>query len=128
MDIDFGVEYFIKTQAVTTFEDDDYYDYNWRIGISVLDMGINQYKYGTESQAISGIRADVSDSLLDEKFRNVNSLGEANDTLRTVVQSMNQLFGNFTGECRQAAGRRLLYQWRSIDQPFQSFKKIPSRN
>lgn len=97
MALDFGVEYFIKTQAVTTFEDgDDYYDYNWRIGISLLDMGINQYKFGTESQSISGIRADMSDSLLDEKFRNVNSLGEANDTLRTVVQSMSQLSGNFT--------------------------------
>jgi hypothetical protein len=97
MSIDFGVEYFIKTQAVTTFEDgDDYYDYNWRIGISLLDMGINQYKYGIESQAISGIIADVSDTLLDEKFRTVNSFGEVNDSLRTVVQSMNQLFGNFT--------------------------------
>lgn len=97
MSIDFGVEYFIKTQAVTSFEDeDDYYDYNWRIGISLLDMGINQYKYGTESQTISGILPGISDSLLDDKFRDVNSLGEANDSLRTVVQSMSQLSGNFT--------------------------------
>lgn len=96
MALDFGVEYFIKTQAVTTWEDDDYYDYNWRIGISLLDVGINQYKYGTQSRALSGIRADVSDSLLDEKFRTVNSLADVNDSLRTVVQSMNQLFGNYT--------------------------------
>lgn len=94
--LDFGVEYFIKTQAVTTYEDEDYYDYNWRIGISLLDMGINQYKYGTQSQAVSGIRADVSDSLLDDKFQTVNSLLDVNDSLRTIVQSMNQLSGNFT--------------------------------
>lgn len=95
--IDVGVEYYIKTQAVTTFEDeDDYYDYKWKIGIALLDAGINQYKYGNQSRTATGLRDDINDTLLDEKFRTVNSLAEINDTLTTITQSMKNLTGNFT--------------------------------
>ena len=95
--IDFGVEYFIKTQAVTTFEDgDDYYDYKWKIGVSVLDAGMNQYKYGNHARTVTGLRDDINDTLLEDKFRTVNSLAEINDTLNTIVQSMKNLTGKFT--------------------------------
>jgi hypothetical protein len=95
--VDVGVEYFIKTQAVTTFEDgDDYYDYKWKLGVSLLDAGLNQYKYGNESRTATGLRDDINDTLLDGKFRNVNSLAEINDSLFTVTQSMQNLPGNFT--------------------------------
>lgn len=95
--LDLGVEYYIKTQAVRTFEDgDDYYDYKWKIGVSILDAGITQYKYGNESRTATGLRDDINDTLLDEKFRNINSLAEINDTLSTITQSMKNLTGKFT--------------------------------
>jgi hypothetical protein len=95
--VDFGVEYYIKTGAVKTFEDgDDYYDYKWKIGISLLDAGMNQYKYGLESRTLSGIRDDINDTLLDDKFRTVNNLSEINDTLATIAKSMSVLAGKFT--------------------------------
>lgn len=95
--VDFGVEYYIKTGAIRTFEDDDdYYDYKWKLGVSVLDAGMNQYKYGVESRTLSGMRDDMNDTLLDSKFRPVNSLAEANDSLATIVQNSSQLGGKFT--------------------------------
>jgi len=95
--LDFGVEYYIKTGAVKTFEDgDDYYDYKWKLGIAVLDAGMNQYKYGLESRTLSGLRDDINDTLLDDKFRTVNSLAEANDSIATITQSMSALAGKFT--------------------------------
>jgi hypothetical protein len=94
--VDFGVEYYIKTQAVKTFEDgDDYYDYKWKLGLSLLDAGMNQYKYGLESRTMRGIREDINDTLLDNKFRTVKSLAEINDTLATIVQSISQQGGKF---------------------------------
>ncbi|HYC29661.1 MAG TPA: hypothetical protein VEB42_12605, partial [Chitinophagaceae bacterium] len=95
--VDLGIEYYVKTQAVRTFEDgDDYYDYKWKFGISLLDAGMNQYKYGSESRTLSGLRDDINDTLLDSKFRTANSFGEVNDSLATITQSMSQLAGKFT--------------------------------
>ena len=93
---DVGVEYLIKTQEVPTYEDDDYYDYNWKLSLSLLDVGGNQYRYGRESRSISGIRADMVDTLLDNKFRNATSFTQVNDSLATIVQNYNRLNGKFT--------------------------------
>lgn len=95
--LDVGLEYFVKTQAVRTFEDDDdYYDYKWRLSASLLDIGVNQYKYGRESRVASGIASGIADTLLDDKFRTVGSLGEVNDSLATIVQNISALSGKFT--------------------------------
>lgn len=94
--VDVGVEYLIKTQEVPTYEDDDYYDYNWKLSLSLLDAGINQYKYGRESRTLSGIRADMIDTVLDDKFRNAGNFAQVNDTLATVVQNISTPRGNFT--------------------------------
>jgi hypothetical protein len=95
--VDLGVEYFIKTQAVRTYEDDDdYYDYKWKIGLSLLDAGMNQYKYGTQSRTAVGLREDMNDTLLDDKFRTINNLAEINDSLATITQSFKNLAGKFT--------------------------------
>jgi len=92
---DLGAEYFIKSGAVPTYDEDDYYDYEWRIGLSLLDVGINQYKYGKESATASGIQPNITDSALEQKFTDINSLEEANDSLATVVQNFNPLSGIF---------------------------------
>jgi len=94
--IDAGVEYLIKTQEVPGYEDDDYYDYNWKISLSLLDAGLNQYRYGRESRTIQGMRPEMIDTLLDDKFRDAASFGQVNDTLETVVQNMTTPRGNFT--------------------------------
>src|SRR6202000_2844008 len=52
--IDLGAEYLIKSQAVPIYGDpDNYYDYEWKIGVSLLDIGANTYKYGSQSRAVS---------------------------------------------------------------------------
>lgn len=94
--LDVGVEYLVKTQEVPSYEDDDYYDYNWKLSLSLLDAGINQYKYGRESRTLTGMRADITDTLLDDKFRNAASFAEVNDSLATIAQSMVGMPGKFT--------------------------------
>ena len=94
--VDLGVEYLVKRQAVKIYGDpDSYYDYEWKIGVSLLDVGENVYKYGTQSRAVSGPRSDVSDAELNEKFDNVKTLAGFNDSIGTIVNHIAALRGLF---------------------------------
>jgi hypothetical protein len=84
---DAGIEYLIKPQGTTSFGDEeDYYDYDWKIGISLLDIGGNQYKYGTESRIITGVKTNITGTTLDNKFDStIRSVAAFNDSLATVM-------------------------------------------
>ncbi|HSC39258.1 MAG TPA: DUF5723 family protein, partial [Chitinophagaceae bacterium] len=84
---DLGFEYLVKTQEVTNiFDDDNYYDYKWKLGVALLDIGGNQYKYGTQSRVVNGVKANITNLSLDHKFDStVNSLRVFNDSLATLV-------------------------------------------
>lgn len=94
--IDLGVEYLVKTQAVHVFGDeDDYYDYEWKIGAALLDLGANTYQYGSQSRAASNPKTSVSDLQLNNKFYNISSVAAFNDSLATIVNSISPLQGHF---------------------------------
>ena len=93
---DLGAEYFIKSGAVPTYDEDDYFDYDWKIGVSLLDLGLNQYKYGVESASASGVQPNLTDSAFESKFEDTNSLAEANDSFATIVQTFTPLAGKFS--------------------------------
>jgi hypothetical protein len=92
-----GAEYLIKTQSIPiAFEDDGYFDYEWKLGISILDLGVNQYKYGLESRYTHGIKAGVTNLTIDQKFDStISSLKIFNDSLATIVNTMDVLAGKF---------------------------------
>ena len=95
--VDLGFEYLVKSQALTTyFDDDDYYDYNWKIGVSLLDLGRNQYRYGNKSRSIAAPAANVTDAALDQKFdSSITSFQNLNDSLATIVNGFSQIGGKF---------------------------------
>src|SRR2546421_1007458 len=95
LSLDAGVEYFIKSGAVPAFDEDDYYDYDWKIGASLLDLGLNQFKYGNGSRSASGIRTNITDTSLEQKFQTISNLDRANDSLATMVNSFSVLTGKF---------------------------------
>ncbi len=66
--LDFGLEWLVKTQEPPSFNMDNYYDYDWKIGLSLLDFGVNQYKYGVQSRVASGVVNNTTDQTLGEKF------------------------------------------------------------
>ncbi|MDF2187478.1 hypothetical protein [Paraflavitalea sp. CAU 1676] len=94
---DVGVEYLIKEYLPYDFNDDEerYYDYDWKIGISLMDIGFNQYKHSLNSRTISGLKGELRDVDLDEKFKNIEGIKGFNDSLQTIVSSMARLSGNF---------------------------------
>lgn len=87
---DVGAEYLVKPQGTTSFSDEEenYNDYDWKLGVALLDIGGNQYKYGTQSRLIAGIKTGISGQTLDKTFDStVNSIGRFNDSLATLVNS-----------------------------------------
>lgn len=95
--LDLGLEYWIKRQAVIPNAEraEAWYDYEWKIGVSLLDIGQNIYRYGTQSRAAGSPRSDVSDSALNVKFGNPKTLAEFNDSLATIVNNIAILNGQF---------------------------------
>ena len=95
--IDIGIEYLIKAQTVQSFYDeDDYNDYDWKIGISLLDLGLNRYRHGIQSRTVLNPQLNNYDSILDRKFSSIETVSDFNDTLSTVVTNMGGLNPDFT--------------------------------
>ena len=96
LSFDLGVEYLIKSQQVSSvFDDDNYYDYDWKIGLSLLDIGINQFKYGNNSRRLSGFQDNITDTVLDVEFDDINKLQEFNDRLPGIIKNIQQPTGMF---------------------------------
>jgi hypothetical protein len=94
--VDIGFEYLVKPQYVQIFGDpDDYYEYTWKFGASLLDVGENVYVYGTQSRAAANPNNDATDQELNYKFDNVGTLAQFNDSLKTIVNSISVPKGKF---------------------------------
>jgi len=86
---DAGVEYLIKPQELVNFDDEDnYYDYEWKFSLSLLDAGFTRYRSGDKSRGVSGINPAISNADLDNKFDStITSLKIFNDSLSTIATS-----------------------------------------
>jgi hypothetical protein len=94
--VDIGFEYLIKPQDVNVFGyEDDYFDYDWKIGFAVLDVGANEYEYGSQSRLATQPRANASDSALNAKFDYAGSFAGFNDSLAELVNVLTPLSGHF---------------------------------
>lgn len=95
--LDIGVEYLVKLPSITNvFEDDPYFDYDWKIGFSLLDMGYSQYHFGKYSTAARNVRADITDSILDHVLDStINNLGDLRDSLTNIFNNIGTYGGKF---------------------------------
>lgn len=93
---DLGAEYLVKPQTVNVYDEgDSYYDYDWKIGVSLLDLGYNQYRYGSQSRVVGDPNTNVTDSALNVKFARISSVAGFNDSMATIVHSFNAIRGVF---------------------------------
>jgi hypothetical protein len=85
---DAGFEYIIKPQELAGYDEDNYYDYDWKIGVSLLDAGFTQYRSGNKSAFASGVKANITNVDLDDKFDStITSLQIFNDSLSTIANN-----------------------------------------
>ena len=104
--VDIGAEWLTKLQSVkSVFEDDDYFDYDWKIGLSLLDIGYGQYAFGQYSTRARNINFNVTDALLDQVFDStISSIHVFRDSLSRVFSDM----GRYTGMFRVTHPARLV--------------------
>ncbi|THU33500.1 hypothetical protein FAM09_25465 [Niastella caeni] len=96
LSLDLGVEYLIKPGVVSSvFDEDDYYDYDWKIGLSLLDIGFNQFQYGRNSRIVTGFQDNIIDTVLDVRFTDISNLQEFNDRLEGIAGNIQQPNGPF---------------------------------
>lgn len=96
--LDAGIEYLIKPGylASSLEEEETFYDYDWKIGLSLLDFGVNQFRYGKNSRNAVGIQSGLTSLQLNNKMDStIRSLAIFNDSLATVVQQFSQPGGQF---------------------------------
>jgi len=93
---DLGVEYLIRQQMVTSvFDDEKFPDYQWKIGISLLDIGRNTYDYSNQSRTAAFLKQNISSDVLQNKFLGIENIGDFNDSLKTIVNEYSLNTGAF---------------------------------
>jgi hypothetical protein len=95
--IDLGMEWIIKDQQqIELFNNKSQYNYTWKLGISLLDLGYAKYSYGLESVSTSGVKPNINGIALARKFDStIIGLDVLNDSIQTAVGQFNTLTGDF---------------------------------
>ncbi len=95
---DAGLEYIVNPGEISFYDDpDNFYDYDWKFGASLLDAGFTSYKYGSQSRSASSVRADITNVQLDDTFDStINSLPAFNDSLATIVTDFSGMSGRYS--------------------------------
>lgn len=91
---DIGIEYIFLSSDEE--DDEDNYAYKTKLGISLLDIGGNRYRHSTKSRFGTAVKIGMNDTLLENKFNNVEDIDQFNDSLATISNSFAALAGDFT--------------------------------
>lgn len=86
-----GLEYIIPS-----YESESEYEYEWKIGASVMDLGFSSYQYSRNSRNAIFNKDNITDSMVESSFENVETIEEAIDTLTSLAGSISTPSGNFT--------------------------------
>lgn len=86
-----GVEYILRGDA----DSDDPYAYSLKIGASLLDLGYNTFQYSSNSQRAIFNKDNISDSLIQATFENLDATSDLPDSLASIAGTLTQLYGKF---------------------------------
>lgn len=93
MSLGLGVEYVRYWIDARPFIKPDPDDYNWKLAVSILDIGRNAFTYGKASVSLSGVRPEMYASVVQRKTDNVKSASTLTDSLKTIAASALALAG-----------------------------------
>jgi hypothetical protein len=95
--LDLGMEWIIKDQRnIELFENRTQYNYTWKFGVSLLDVGFAQFKSGELGADIAGLKYSVNGLVLSQKFDStVTDLAIFNDSAKTIAKQFSNIDGKF---------------------------------
>jgi len=94
VNINIGVEYLIRN--IQGDEDEvSPTNYDWKIGVSIMDIGKNKYAAAKGSFTVSDPKSNISDAAVQRQFTHINNIKDLQQNLRNlfnVVDTINQTF------------------------------------
>lgn len=82
--LSFGTEYLIKKDAEEAWGP---LNYNWKFGISLLDIGSNAFEPNRHASTFNRPRPGINDEILSRRFEELTSSRRLRDSLATVFTS-----------------------------------------
>lgn len=74
---------------------EDGYDYDLKLGLSLLDLGFNKYQHSTNSVRSVLSKDQVTDSLVSAVFSGISSVDDLPDSLQVLAGDLTYLTGKF---------------------------------
>jgi len=79
-----GIEYLLYGESTNTYQQNNALNYQWKIGVSLMDLGANRYKSSEFSSQFRNVDPGITDISMDQKFMNIQSGRDLRDSLATV--------------------------------------------
>jgi len=96
--LDLGLELILKPQGIAVLETPaQEFDYDWKIGLSFLDLGYAQYHFSPYSTAVASILPGITDGRLDESL---DSTTKRIPNLKDSLSALYQFSGTYEGKYR----------------------------
>lgn len=89
LSLNLGAEYIIPSG------NEDYYSYDLKLGVSLLDLGFNKYQYSTNSRTAVMSPDNISDSLVQATFEGLEATRDLPDSIAQIAGSVQQQTGFF---------------------------------
>ncbi len=91
-----GFEYLFKKQTEYDKQSLSPTNYDWKIGVSIMDIGVNKFNPANGSFIARNPVMNTSDTGLLNKLQNVGSIKELRDSLATVFTTIDSIASRFT--------------------------------
>ena len=91
-----GIEYLVYNPETNANTANNNLNYDWKIGVSILDIGGNSFKSSQYSSQLSDPNAAVTDAQIDTKLSGANDIRAFRDSLNTIFNSNALLSDRFT--------------------------------
>ncbi|MBW0178606.1 hypothetical protein [Sediminibacterium sp.] len=90
-----GVEYLLYAETPSSYQQNNAMNYQWKIGVSLMDLGASRYKSSEFSSQFRNIDPGITDITMDQKFMNIQSGRDLRDSLATVFTSADSVGDKF---------------------------------
>ena len=93
--VSWGVEYIRFEDSEEEDEEKKYLRYNWKLGISLMDLGVNRFQYAGYSRSWGDPIYPISDALIENKLTGAPDLSSLVDSVSSLFTSINSYTGIF---------------------------------
>lgn len=91
-----GIEYLVYNAERSGETMNNNLNYDWKVGISLLDLGANSFKASQYSGQVSDPNVAVTDAQIDAKLNGASNMRDLRDSLNTMFNNSSSIIDKFT--------------------------------